>query len=57
MRPSDNSHNEQNKKLARVKYANRQIDKFIKASIKNKGYLKYKDLVEIHNYYNVKVYG
>lgn len=45
------------KKIARIKYANRQIDKFIKWSINQKGYLKYKDLVEIHDQYNIKVYG
>ena len=45
------------KQIARIRYANRQIDKFIKWSINQKGYLKYKDLVEIHNQYNIKVYG
>ena len=44
------------KRIARIKYANRQIDKFIKWSIKNRGYLKYKELVEIQNQYNIKVY-
>ena len=57
MRSSNSTHPEQSKKIARQRYANRQIDKFIKASINNKGYLKFKDLVEIHNYHNVKVYG
>jgi hypothetical protein len=45
------------KSKSRRQYASRQIDKFIKASIKNKGYLKFKDLIEIHNYYNIKVHG
>lgn len=44
------------KGIARIKYAQRQIDKFIKWSIKNKGYLKYKDLVEQYEKYNIKVY-
>lgn len=57
MSGSSTTHTSQSKQVARIKYANRQIDKFIKASIHNKGYLKFKDLVEIHNYYNVKVYG
>lgn len=57
MRTSNSTHPEQQKQIARARYTNRQIDKFIKASIDNKGYLKFKDLVEIHNYYNVKVYG
>ena len=44
------------KKIARIKYANRQIDKFIKWSIKQKGYLKYRELVEIQSQYGIKVY-
>lgn len=44
------------KKIARIKYANRQIDKFIKWSLKQKGYLKYRELVEIQNQYGIKVY-
>lgn len=57
MRASNSTHPEQAKKIARSNYVGRQIDKFIKASMDNKGYLKFKDLVEIHNYYNIKVYG
>jgi len=57
MRSSDTTHPEQQKKIARMRYVNRQIDKFIKVSIENKGYLKFKDLVEVYNYYNIKVYG
>lgn len=45
------------KKIARIKYANRQIDKFINWSIKERGRLKYKELVEIQNQYGIKVYG
>ena len=57
MRASNSTHPEQQKQIARLRYTNRQIDKFIKVSMDNKGYLKFKDLVEIHDYYNVKVYG
>lgn len=57
MRASNTTYPEQEKHIARTRYANRQIDKFIKASLNNKGYLKFKDLVEIHDYYNIKVYG
>lgn len=57
MRASNPTHPEQQKQIARLRYTNRQIDKFIKASMDNKGYLKFKDLVEIHDYYNIKVYG
>ena len=57
MRQGNRVDNEQSKKLARIKYANRQIDKFIKWYITQKGYLKYKELVEVHDQYNIKVYG
>ena len=57
MRSSDTTYPEQSKKISRIKYANRQIDKFIKTSLKNKGCLRFKELIEIHDYYNIKVYG
>lgn len=57
MRPSNTAHTVTSKEVARIKYANRQIDKFIKASLDNKGYLKYKDLLEVYDHYNIKVYG
>ena len=39
------------KDLARRKYAQRQLDKFIKWSIETKGYLKYKELIEYERKY------
>tara|TARA_Y100001963_G_scaffold79039_1_gene109708 strand:+ start:31 stop:210 length:180 start_codon:yes stop_codon:yes gene_type:complete len=39
------------KDLARRKYAERQLDKFIKWSIEKKGYLKYKELIEYERKY------
>ena len=36
------------KQVARQKYAERQIDKFVKWSWDQKGYVKYKDLSLIH---------
>ena len=45
------------KSKSRREYASRQIDKFIRASFKTKGYLKFKELVEVQNHYNIKVYG
>lgn len=57
MRSSSSRHTDENKKIARKQYANRQIDKFIRNCIKNQGYLKYKELVQIHDYYDIKVYG
>jgi len=45
------------KEVARRKYAERQINKFIKWSVDQRGFLKYKDVVKKHNEYNIKVYG
>lgn len=45
------------KKIARQKYKERQIDKYIKWSIEARGYVKYKDIVEQQNKYNILVYG
>ena len=54
----DNKHNPfEEKRLARQKYAERQIDKFVKWSWDARGKVKYKELVEIMDRYNIKVYG
>ncbi len=45
------------KRIAREKYAERQIDKFVKWSWEARGKVKYKELVEIMDRYNIKVYG
>jgi hypothetical protein len=45
------------KKIARQKYAERQIDRFIKWSIDTRGYVKYNDIVEQQNKYNIIVSG
>ena len=45
------------KRIARQKYAERQIDKFVKWSWEIKGKVKYKDIVELQEQYNIKVYG
>ena len=42
------------KDLARRKYAERQLEKFIKWSIESKGYLKYKELIEYERKYTVR---
>ena len=57
MRQNNRNNPEQAKKIARIRYAERQIEKWIKWSIQNRGYIKYKELVEIHNKYNIKCYG
>ena len=47
----------QEKRIARQKYAERQIDKWVKWSWEVKGYIKFKDLVNIQERHNIKVYG
>jgi len=39
------------KALARKKYSERQLEKFIKWSVETKGYLKYKELIEYERKY------
>jgi hypothetical protein len=57
MRQNRRNNPEQAKKIARLRYAERQIEKWIKWSINNRGYVKYKEVVEIHDKYNIKCYG
>ena len=45
------------KRIARQKYAERQIDKFVKWSWEVRGKIKYKELKELMDRYNIKVYG
>ena len=54
MRYDDKSDFRKNKDLAKRKYNERQIDKFIKWSVENKGYLKYKELIEYQDKYSNK---
>ena len=56
MRQNSRNNPEQAKKIARLRYAERQIEKWIKWSINNRGYIKYKEIVEIHEKYNIKCY-
>ena len=44
------------KLIARRKYAERQIDKWVKWRMQNKGFILYKDLVEMQNNFNIKCY-
>ena len=45
------------KRIARQRYAERQIDKFVKWSWDVRGKIKYKELVEQQNKYKIKIYG
>ena len=45
------------KRIARQKYAERQIDKFVKWSWEIKGKVRYKDIVKLQDKYEMKFYG
>lgn len=45
------------KSIARGYYNIRQVDKFIKWKFETKGYLKWKELVEQQELYNIIPYG
>lgn len=45
------------KRIARQKYAERQIEKFVKWSWDIRGKVKYKELVELQNKYDIQCYA
>ena len=45
------------KLTAQRKYAERQIDKFVKWSWEIRGYVKIKDIIKLQDKYNRKCYG
>ena len=57
MRRDSKVNPQQAKRLARQKYAERQIDKFVKWSWETRGKVKYKELIELMDKHNIKVYG
>ena len=57
MRQNNRANPQLAKKIARQKYKERQIDKFVKWAAEQKGYIKYKEIVHLHEQYNIKVYG
>ena len=57
MRQNSTANTKQAKRIARQKYAERQIDKFVKWSWEMRGKIKYKELVELQNQYGIKCYG
>jgi hypothetical protein len=44
------------KHIARTKYKERKINTYIKWTTEKRGYLLWRDLVKIHDKYNIKVY-
>ena len=57
MRQSNRINPQHAKELARLEYADRKIEKWIKWSNETRGCIKYKELVEIHDKYNINCYG
>ena len=54
----DNKHNSfETKRIARQKYGERQIEKWCKWSWEIRGRIKFRELVEYQDLYNIKVYG
>jgi len=53
MRPNNKANPGEEKRLARKKYAERQVDKWIKWSIEVKGVVKFKELLAIQKEYNL----
>ncbi len=45
------------KRIAKQKYAERQIDKFVKWSWEAKGKVKYKDIKQLQTKYDIQCYG
>jgi hypothetical protein len=44
------------KYVARTKYKERKINTYIKWTTEKRGYLLWRDLVNLHNKYNIKIY-
>jgi hypothetical protein len=57
MRKSSGNNPLKAKEIARRKYAERQIERWIKWSIEQRGFVKYKDIVEIHKKFGIEAYG
>ena len=46
----------QNKRISRQKYAERQIERFVKWSFSKRNCVKFKDIKKLQDKYNIKVY-
>ena len=55
MRRNDKINPRVSKEIARKKYAERQIDKWIKWRMEVKGYVLFKDLVKLQDEHNIKL--
>jgi len=57
MRRDGQTNFREKKEVAKKRYADRQIEQFVKWSWKAKGRVDFKDIVELQERYNIKVYG
>ena len=57
MRQNNTANPFKKKIIARQKYAERKIDKFVKWSWEIKGKVKYKDIKELQTKYDIQCYG
>jgi hypothetical protein len=57
MRQNSRADPKEAKKLARKKYAERQIDRWVKWTMENKGFMLYKDLIQKQEEFNIVCYG
>ena len=57
MRKDSRVNFKENKRIARQKYAERQIDKFVKWSFNKRDYIKFKDIKSLQDKYNIQCYG
>ena len=54
MRSGNTINKNSGKHLARRKYKERKIETYLKWTVNKRGYLKWKDLIAIHEQYNIK---
>lgn len=57
MRQNSEANIRVSKAIARQKYKERQINKYINWAMESRGYLRWKELVAMHDKHNIKVYG
>lgn len=57
MRRDGKANSRETKHLARQKYAERQIDKFVKWSWESKGKVRYTDIKQLQNRYDIECYA
>jgi hypothetical protein len=57
MRRDRKANPRETKDIARKKYAERQIDKFVKWSWEAKGVIRYSDILQLHKRYKIECYA